>query len=217
MPRQASPRKKPSEPPQAARTRSEQKEDTRARVRQAALELFTTVGFDATTTKAVAERAGVASGTVFVHARDKVDLLCMVFYDVLRSATEEGFSRVRGDQPLLEQLLAVFSAIYEAYGDNEKIAGPFVRLSAGSDGPNGQIVGQLTFEFLGRIAALVSDAQARGEIEPTVPPLLLAQNIFALYFFGLMSWISGYATLATALDPGLRMALELQLRGLLRR
>ena len=45
-------------------------------------------------------------------------------------------------------------------------------------------------------------------------PLLLAQNIFALYFFALMSWMSGYTTVSTALDPGLRMALELQLRGL---
>lgn len=219
MPRQArahkTPKKAPSAPPGGpARSRSEQKEDTKARVRLAALELFSTVGFDETTTKAVAERAGVASGTVFVHARDKVDLLCLVFLDLLRAATEEGFSRVDDDAPLLEQLLSVFSALFETYGANERIARPFIRVFPGTDGPNGRLLNNLTFEFLGRVAALVTRAQARGEVDASVQPLLLAQNIFALYFFALMSWMSGYTTVSTALDPGLRMALELQLRGL---
>jgi hypothetical protein len=75
----------------------------------------------------------------------------------------------------------------------------------------------MTFEFLGRIAALVTEAQARGEVREDVPALLLAQNVFALYFFALLSWVSGMTSFESALDPHLRMALELQLRGALRR
>ena len=56
------------------------------------MELFSSVGFDATTTKAVAERAGVASGTVFVHAADKTDLLSLVMGSVLQEAVEQGFA-----------------------------------------------------------------------------------------------------------------------------
>src|SRR4051794_14435605 len=49
--------------------------ETRERIRVAAWDLFTTAGYDATTTSAIAKRAGVAAGTVFLHASDKADLL----------------------------------------------------------------------------------------------------------------------------------------------
>lgn len=190
-----------------------QKEDTRERVRQAALELFSTVGFEETTTKAVAERAGVASGTVFVHAADKADLLSLVMGRVLQDAVERGFASVPATG-LQEQLLHVFGAVFAAYGEVPKLAAPFVRMLPNAKGPNSDAVQAFTFEFLNRLAGLVSAAQARGEIDETVPPLLLAQNVFALYFFALLSWISGFASIESALDPHLKMALSLQLRGL---
>lgn len=198
---------------QVPRTRKEQKEDTRERVRLAAFELFSSVGFDSTTTKAVAERAEVAAGTVFVHARDKDDLLCMVMDGLLREAVERGFERVDAKASLLDQLIVVFGSIFEMYAANQKLARPFVRTFPTSDGPNGSRVGQFTFEFLGRIAALVTNAQARGEVDASIPALLLAQNVFALYYFALTSWLGGYTTLESAVDPHLRMSLELQLRG----
>lgn len=198
---------------QVPRTRKEKKEDTRERVRRAAFELFSSVGFDATTTKAVAERAEVATGTVFVHARDKDDLLCLVMDELLRDAVVRGFQRVEPRAPLLEQLLRVFGSIFEMYGENPKLVRPFVRTFPTSTGPNGARVAAYTFEFLGRIAALVSDAQAHGQVDASVPPLLLAQNCFALYYFALTSWLGGYTSLESAVDPHLRMSLELQLRG----
>lgn len=196
-------------------SRSAQKEDTRERVRQAALELFSTVGFEETTTKAVAERAGVASGTVFVHAADKTDLLSLVMGRVLADAVDQGFADAPSEG-LLEQLLAVFGAVFAAYGKVPKLAAPFVRTLPNAKGPNSERVQEMTFEFLTRLAALIAAAQARGEIDETVPPLLLAQNVFALYFFALLSWISGYATPETALDPQLKMSLSLQLSGLMK-
>ncbi len=177
------------------------------------MELFSSVGFDATTTKAVAERAGVASGTVFVHAADKTDLLSLVMGSVLQEAVEQGFAGAP-KEGLQGQLLHVFGAVFAAYGKVPKLAAPFVRTLPNAKGPNSERVQEITFDFLTRLAALVSAAQARGEIDETVPPPLLAQNVFALYFFALMSWISGFATLETALRPQLEMALSLQLRGL---
>lgn len=201
--------------PAAKLSRSARKGDTRERIRQAAKELFSSVGFDETTTKAVAERAGVATGTVFVHASDKVDLLSLVMGEVLEAAVERGFSTLPAGG-LQAELMHVFGAVFAAYGKVPKLAAPFVRTLPSALGPNSQRVQAFTFEFLNRLAALVTAAQARGEIDENVPAVLLAQNIFALYFFALISWISGFATLETALDPHLRMAVGLQLRGLYR-
>jgi AcrR family transcriptional regulator len=48
---------------------------TRERLLRAALDLYTTLGFLRTTTPALAERAGVAEGTIYRHFRSKKHLL----------------------------------------------------------------------------------------------------------------------------------------------
>ena len=45
------------------------------RIREAARELFVKKGFDETTTREIAVRAGVGIGTVFTYAENKRDLL----------------------------------------------------------------------------------------------------------------------------------------------
>jgi AcrR family transcriptional regulator len=195
-------------------TRQEQKDETREKVRVAALELFSDVGFDETTTKAVADRAGVATGTVFVHARDKVDLLCLVMHHELTEVVETAWATLPTKAPLLDQLLHVFRAVFIAYSKRPKLAPAFIKNLIGADGPNGLAVSANTFDFLGRIAGLVIQAQARGEIAKDVPPMLFAQNVFALYFLSLWSWVSGMTTVEMVIDPHLKSALELFMRGL---
>jgi AcrR family transcriptional regulator len=62
-------------------------EATRQRLLRAALELYTTVGFRATTTPAIAARAGVAEGTIYRHFSGKEHLLNEVFRDAQRWGT----------------------------------------------------------------------------------------------------------------------------------
>lgn len=197
-------------------SRAEQKEDTRERIRRAAWELFSTQGFEATTTKAIAERAQVASGTIFVHARDKDDILFLVMHDRLSAAVEEAFATVP-QAPFLDQLIHLFGHFFRMYAEAPRVAHAFVRSLPGANGPNAARVNALTFAFLHRVATLVASAQHRGELAADINPLQAAQNFFALYYMNLMSWLAGFATLEGALDPGLRSAAALQLRGLLPR
>src|SRR5690348_18030601 len=80
--------------------REQHKRDKRERLRAAAWHLFSTVGYDATTTRAIAEKAGVASGTLFLYARDKQDLLFLVFEERLRAAADEAFRTLPGGATL---------------------------------------------------------------------------------------------------------------------
>ena len=66
-------------------------EATRRRLLRAALELYTTAGFRATTTPALAARAGVAEGTIYRHFSGKEHLLNEVF----RAAQGWGTATVR--------------------------------------------------------------------------------------------------------------------------
>jgi AcrR family transcriptional regulator len=198
----------------AVRTRAQRKEDKRARLRDAAWELFTTRGYEATTTKEIAARAGVASGTLFLYARDKADLLFLVFHERLSAAVDEGMRTLPMDAPLLDQLLHLFSRFFRVYEQAPLVARAFVKELPGAEGPNAQEVNQLTFALMTHIAGLVTRAQSKGEIASDVPPILLAQNTFALYFMALLAWLANMTTLEGALDPMLRSALALQLRGL---
>jgi AcrR family transcriptional regulator len=194
--------------------RAQKKLDKRERIRAAAWELFTTVGFEETRTKDVAERAGIATGTLFLYAPDKVDLLCLVMHDRLVSATEGAFLTLPKRASLVDQLLHVFRAVFEMYAEHPKVSHAFVRAVQGADGPNGREVGAMTFAFMHRLAGLVQDGVQRGEVAAEVSPVLAAQVLFGLYFFTVTTFLSGYTSMEAALDPMLRSGFELIMKGL---
>jgi AcrR family transcriptional regulator len=70
-------------------------EATRQRLLRAALDLYTTTGFRASTTPAIASRAGVAEGTIYRHFSGKEHLL----NEVYRGAQHWGTTIVRETEP----------------------------------------------------------------------------------------------------------------------
>ena len=205
--------KKPAEKPPELDGRRARTVETRERIRAAAWELFSTVGYEETTTQAIAKRAGVAAGTVFVHASDKADLLFLVMHDRLSAVVDERLQTVP-DGPLLDRLVYVFGGLFRMYGEHPGVAAAFVRSFPGAQGPNAQRMTTMTIGFLYRLGLLVAEAQNRGEVSKEVEPMACAQNLFALYFMALMAWLAGHATLEIALVPVLRDAIALQIRGL---
>ena len=61
---------------------------TRQRLLRAAAELYTTIGYRATTTPEIAARAGVAEGTIYRHFKGKESLLNEVYRDAQRGGAE---------------------------------------------------------------------------------------------------------------------------------
>lgn len=194
--------------------RERNKSDKRERLRRAAWDLWCERGFDAVTTREVAQRAGVAAGTLFLYASDKLDLLCLVFHDRLLAATEKGLATVSADAPLVEQLLHCFSGLFHMYAEQPALSRVFVQHVPAYAGPNGDRLRAMTYGYLSQLAQLVAKAQARGEVDPEVEPLTAASNCFWLYYGALAAWIGGVASLEQALELVLRRALELQFRGL---
>jgi AcrR family transcriptional regulator len=64
--------------------------DKQRRIFAAAAALFNERGFDAVTTQEIADRADVATGTVFRYASSKGELLLMVYNEKFREAIEAG-------------------------------------------------------------------------------------------------------------------------------
>jgi AcrR family transcriptional regulator len=198
--------------------RDRNKEDKRLRIQAAAMRLFRQRGYEATTTKAIADAAGVAAGTVFLYAADKADLLVLAMHDELQRIVGERFESLPAAQ-LLEQLVHVFGGFLSFYEAHEEVAAPFVQTTVArraASAKNAMALDRLTIETLGRVAGLIEAAKARGELTADVPPLLLAQNCFALYFSSLAAWLREYVNTMDEAKGMMRIALELQLRGLRR-
>jgi AcrR family transcriptional regulator len=193
--------------------RARQKRDKLERLRAAAWELFATKGFDQTTTREIAERAGVATGTLFLYAKDKPDLLFLVFEHRLAETVDDAFKSLP-DASLKGQLLHVLGRLFAMYDKSPDLARRFVKELPGADGPNAQRVNGLSFVFLQRLGGLVEKAIERGEVRSDALPLLAAQTIFAIYFMGLLSWLSGFNSLETALDTLISSAIDLVMQGL---
>lgn len=175
--------------------REANKLEKRARLRQAAERLFRKRGYEHTTTREIADEAGIAAGTLFLYARDKQDLLFLVMHEHLRRAVDEAFATLPRKATLRAALRHVFTRLYAMYGRQHALARHFVMSLPGADGPNALEVNALTFAFLQRLATLVEAAQRRGEVRADLEPLAVANISFELYFTSLLRWLSGLATL----------------------
>jgi len=108
-------------------SRATKKAATRARIVTAALALFQTRGFDATTTRAIAKKAGIAEGTVFNYFPTKEDIALHFFgLEVdFAIAAVRGNARLRR-APLEEQLFALVHSQLEFLAPYERFIGAAV-------------------------------------------------------------------------------------------
>ena len=141
-------------------TRASRREGTREKIRAAAWELFSSVGYEETTTHAIAKRAGVAAGTVFLHASDKADLLFLVMHDRLSDCVEERFATMPRDAPLLDRLMHVFAGLFRMYAQTPGVAAVFVKSLPGATGLNAQRMTTMTFGFMHRLFLFFAEGQA---------------------------------------------------------
>lgn len=185
-------------------------------IRQAAQALFKEKGYEATTTREIAERAGIGTGTLFLYAREKQDLLVLVYLEAIEEQIEQCFDGLTEDQPLLDRLVQIFSVFFHFYAHDPDTARFYVQALTFQKSLAGQRVeafGQIG-RFLQRLAGELEQAKVRGEVAPDLNTFQAAQNLFGLYFQALNGWLGGFADLETIINHVMRAAFELQIKGL---
>ncbi len=89
------------------RITAEAKAETRRRIIEAASDLFTTEGWENTTTRGIAAEAGIATGTLFNYFESKESIVAAMMCEALSGAQEELKNREAGDQTLEEELFSL--------------------------------------------------------------------------------------------------------------
>jgi AcrR family transcriptional regulator len=171
--------------------RERNKLDKLARIRGAALELFQTKGFDATTTREIAELADVGIGTVFIYAEDKRDLLFLIFNDVLDRVVHDAFLHVDGRKVLSSQMTGVFSHFYETFHQHVALSRILLReLVFFSRGKQADQFLANRRRILVGLEQLASSAIAKGKVRPTESAANIAKAFFFLYSGEIRLWLN---------------------------
>jgi AcrR family transcriptional regulator len=165
--------------------------DKLRRIKAAAADLFTTKGFEATTTLEIAQRAGVGEGTVFLYARDKRDLLFHICMDELEQTRNKGFAKVKPDMPLLEQLLAPEAVMYRQLAKNIELERIFFEELTFCSGPQAERLRESRLRMISRIEQLILAAEQRGHIRCDEDPSFVARHMFFSSQSAMRWWISG--------------------------
>ena len=191
-----------------AKVRQERSAETRGRVVAAARELFRERGFDETSADQIAERAGVAKGTVFLHGGSKERLLLLVYEaDIVETATR-ALAAVRPAQTVAAALQAVFTHFFRLYERDVGLARRFVKEQVVLPHQENPLA-PVTLDFVARLADLIAERQTTGEVHPDLDPRLAAQISYALYSGVLVGWLSGWIPDAALRDRILAGSLAL--------
>ncbi len=165
------------------------KEEKRARIKAAARALFAEKGFAATTTQEIAARADIGTGTLFLYAHTKEELLVLVFRDEMDRVSEDAFASLPRRQSLLGKLMHVYGSLLQFHDRDQDLARVFVKEVLFVRETNRHSIYEFVEGLIGRTAALAEEAKERGELGADVPTRLLAENCFAAYLLRLQKWL----------------------------
>jgi len=201
--------------PAAVGRRERGKQEKRARIKAAARALFAEKGFDATTTQEIAARADIGTGTLFLYAHSKEEILVLVFRDEMDRECNEAFGSLPRKGSLLDQLMHIYGSLIAFHDRDQGLARVFVKEVLFVKEKNRRTIYEFVEGLIARTAMLADEGKKRGDLDASVSTQVLAENLFAAYLLRLQKWLGLEEKLAAVehIDQ-LRESFELQLRGL---
>ncbi len=198
--------------------REQNKQHKFERITEAARQLFEQKGYEATTTREIAEHAHVGTGTLFLYVQDKGELLVLIYADALKKITNEAFTTLPDDLCLHEALMHLFTPLFHFYQQHPENARAFFKelLFRSSEQFHRRPFGEEQRDFVvARLAQLIRHKQERGELRQDMNQYLAAGGFFALYFASITSWSATFLALNTPFFENLRALFGLQIQGML--
>ena len=174
--------------PRPVGRRAHNKEAIRKRIVTAALSLFQSKGFEATTTKAIARKAGIAEGTVFNYFKTKEDI-ALHFFEL---EVDQAIAAVRSNPrlrkaPLEEKLFTLVHSQLEFLAPYERFIGAaFIHAlkPASALGIFSHRAQELRHRYVGFVQELFEQSL------PKHPLTWVAPDAFWIYYLGvLLYWL----------------------------
>ena len=196
-------------PPTPPTTREARKQATRALLLQTAARLFDELGYEATTMRAIAKAAGMATGSAFVHFESKEALLHAVLHAEIEravqaaiarplpelrvlpdaeapraTATEDALAGARAQ--IVDDLVGIAAVFIERYAASPQMFVPLLARSLIADAAwadryraQVEVVGQ-------RVVAVLTLGKQASALDADLDVRTAALAFFSFYYFGLV-------------------------------
>lgn len=162
--------------------REANKRDKLSRIRKAASEVFLLKGYEAATVREIAMAANVAFGTIFLYAKNKQDMLLLIFEEDFLALGERAAAKVNPRHGVVDQLLTFFAEFFNFFSLTPSLSRDMLReISFSSSGIVAARIWSTVRETEQHLARLVARAQAAGHVRPDLSPGMVAHLIFSLH------------------------------------
>lgn len=163
-------------------------EDTRRRIYEAALELFREKGFESTTMRDIAAKAGVALGGAYYYFSAKEAIVLAFYQEMQESSHESILEAMAGHKKLKDRLRVVLEKRLELLGPNRKFCDALFRHAPDTNDPLSPFssetrpIRERAIEHL-RVALEGGDIKVPADLKQHLPYLLWLYQMAIILFW----------------------------------
>jgi len=178
--------------------RERNKLDKLARITAAAGELFADRGVDDVTTQEIADRADIGTGTLFLYAKTKGELLLLVQNSAYALALEQGRADAATATGVLEAVLAVVRPVVECNRKQIDNGRTYLReiVFGDPEEPHHREALRLT----GQTEQLLADVISREARVPSEAAAILAHVVSAIMFISMAATVNAGRSIDEIVD-----------------
>ncbi len=167
----------------------DRKEAKREKILDAAIVEIARGGYYDTTVSAIARRAGVADGTIYLYFENKEAILVSIFERAMQRFIEEGTERLAGREDAESKLRGVVELHLSVMGRDRDLAVIFQVELRHSLHFLDLFSRSRMREYLALIAGVVAEGQREGVFRDGVEPLLAAKAVFGVLDEMTTDWV----------------------------
>ncbi len=165
---------------------SRSREATRTRLLDAATALFAAEGLQRTTSTRIARAAGVATGTFYLHFKDKRQLFREIVSRILVELRERQDRAAEGTEPGSPAFLRARYEELLAFADDR---GDLIRIVFGRGGESATIGEEVMDAIVPGMQKVLEARHEQGGLAPNVHPAVAAQALAAMITRVLAWWV----------------------------
>ena len=168
--------------------RTPRAEDTRRRIYETAMELFREKGFEETTMRDIAAKAGVALGGAYYYFSSKDAIVLAFYHEMQETSREPVLQSLAGQRKLQERIARVIQERLELLAPNRKFCAALFRHAPDGADPLSPFsdetkrIRDAAIEQM-RIAVEGSDAKIPPDLMPRLPYLLWLYQMALIMFW----------------------------------
>lgn len=188
--------------------------DKRARIVDAAIEVFARKGFRAARVSDIAERAGVADGTIYLYFRNKEDLLLTIFEEKMEEVLAALAKSLEAAADPVEGMRLYARFHFDQLRTHPALAQVFQVELRQSHRFFREYRPEKLWQYLGVFEDLVSRGQAQGLIRADVDPFLAKWAFFGALDEMAIQWVLARRRDRFNLDQAADQVVEVFLHGM---